>query len=110
MLKYSHEDFIAVFTHGQFIAATRWLVEVAPTRIDGTSMKQFRCFLDRNRVPTGAILPMELDREEVKVRDIITSHLTPLKDERPFDKGLSFVEKACRSIYCGGSQLGPMVI
>ncbi|MBF8766376.1 histidine phosphatase family protein [Pseudomonas putida] len=35
---------VAVFGHGQFIQAVRWLVAEAPERIDSNSMRAFRAF------------------------------------------------------------------
>lgn len=36
------EPFIAVFGHGQFMKATRWLIEARPARIDSAAMRAFR--------------------------------------------------------------------
>jgi hypothetical protein len=126
ILRDSHEDFIVVFTHGQFIAAAQWLLKVAPiwidhdsmkqsgevdlTWIDGDNMKQFRCFLEHNQVPTGAILPMQLDREKGKVEDMIISHLTPVKGERLLDKWLHFVKEVWRFITCESFKLRSILI
>ena len=99
-LSYSHENFIAVFTHGQFISAVRWLLQDLPTKMDHNSMKQFRRFLDFNPISTGAILPMELDREKSAFEDMITPLLTTLADERPVNELSHFFEKIGQTICC----------
>jgi len=109
-LRHSNEEFIAVFTHGQFIHAVQWLVEICPASIDGKSMKQFRNFLNCTWVPTGAILPAKLDRKEIKLGTIITCHLTPVVGERFFDERPHFVEEVWPSICCEGCKLVSIAI
>lgn len=82
-LRYSKEDFIAVFTHGQFIQATLWILETSPTHLDEQSKAAFRQFCAARPISTGAIQEINLwGRSEFRISDPITSHLT-VKDNQP---------------------------
>lgn len=85
-LRYSGEDFIAVFTHGYFMRAVVWLLQSPPSRIDANSMREFRDRLGRVSIPNGAILPVKLrGRDKTWVGDIIVSHLAPVEGNRTSD-------------------------
>lgn len=76
-LRFSKEDFIAVFTHGQFIQAVLWLLETSPTRLDSASKEAFRRFCVEHPIPNGAIVPIEFDgRNEPLVKEMLKSHLS----------------------------------
>jgi broad specificity phosphatase PhoE len=78
-LRFSKEDFITVFTHGQFIQAVLWLLDKCPTSLDNTSKDSYRHFCDENPIPNGAIVPIEFDgRNESVVKEMLTSHLSNL--------------------------------
>ncbi|WP_440062103.1 histidine phosphatase family protein [Pseudomonas syringae] len=46
-------QYIAVFSHGQFINAVAWLIERTPQRIDGRTMADWREYEITNPVPNG---------------------------------------------------------
>ncbi|KTC00812.1 histidine phosphatase family protein [Pseudomonas syringae] len=46
-------QYIAVFSHGQFINAVAWLIERTPQRIDGRAMADWREYEITNPVPNG---------------------------------------------------------
>lgn len=76
MLRYREEDFIAVFTHGQFMRAVLWLLLTNPMKIDEESMGEFRTLLEETSIPNGSILPVKLcKRGETQVGKISTSHI-----------------------------------
>lgn len=47
------ERSIAVFGHGQFIKAARWLIEASPSRIDAVAMRDFRAADLTGRIDNG---------------------------------------------------------
>ncbi len=71
-LKLANEDFIVVFSHGQFILAIlSWLMGLI-----FDNMPQFRYFLLAHQVPNGAIMKTRLrDSGEVWFSPFFTSHL-----------------------------------
>ena len=76
LLREREEDFIAVFSHEQFIWAVFWLLLFRPTEMSSRTMKQFKYLLTTYPIPNGAILQVQFeDKEETWVRGIITSHL-----------------------------------
>lgn len=76
-LRYSKQDFIAVFTHGQFIQAMLWLLETAPLQIDFNSKAAFKHFCREHPLPTGAIQEIEFcGQEDVRFGKLITDHLS----------------------------------
>lgn len=76
-LRYSKEDFIAVFTHGQFIQAMFWILETAPTQIDFNSKAAFKQFCREHPIPTGAIQEIEFcGHEDTRFGKLITDHLS----------------------------------
>ncbi|RMN49540.1 Broad specificity phosphatase PhoE [Pseudomonas syringae] len=46
-------QYMAVFSHGQFINAVAWLIERTPQRIDGRAMADWREYEITNPVPNG---------------------------------------------------------
>lgn len=79
-LRYSEENFIAVFTHGYFMRAVLWLLQAPPCRIDSGSMREFKDRLETVSIPNGAILPVKLrGRDKTWVGDIIVSHLPQIR-------------------------------
>src|SRR5712692_9322779 len=83
-LRYCREDFIAVFTHGQFMRAVWWLLNTYPGKIDSHSMREFRNLLESISIPNGAILQVKLrGREKTCVGDIIVSHLPQVEGSQP---------------------------
>lgn len=76
-LRYCKEDFIAVFTHGQFIQAVLWILETTPSRIDFSSKAAFRRFCKEHPIPTSAIQEIELcGRKDAHFSKLITDHLS----------------------------------
>jgi 2,3-bisphosphoglycerate-dependent phosphoglycerate mutase len=76
-LRYSKEDFIAVFTHGQFIQAMLWVLETAPSQIDFKSKAAFKRFCREHTIPTGAIQEIEFcGRIDIRFGQLITDHLS----------------------------------
>jgi len=83
-LRYSEEDFIAIFTHGYFMRAVLWLLLDPPSRIDSHSMGEFRSRLETVSIPNGAILPVKLrGRDKTWVGDISVSHLHQEERNQP---------------------------
>ncbi len=77
LLRYRTEDFITIFTHGQFIQAVLWILETSPKDIDFNSKAAFRRFCRENPLPTGAIQEIEFSgREEFHLGKLITDHLS----------------------------------
>jgi probable phosphoglycerate mutase len=72
-LKYGQHDFVAVFSHEQFIMAARWLLLIRPTHLDAWHMQHFRCFLCTQPLPNGAV--MQVDFQE----DAMSPHITMIK-------------------------------
>lgn len=78
-LRSRNENLIAVFTHGQFMQAAKWLLETHPTHLDEHSKTNFRQFCANNRIPMGAIMPIEIHgRDELVVQEMLTSHLSKI--------------------------------
>jgi probable phosphoglycerate mutase len=76
-LRYSKEDFITVFTHGQFIQAVLWILETAPSQIDFNSKAAFRRFCQEHPIPTGAAQEIKFcAREDVRFGKLITDYLS----------------------------------
>lgn len=70
-----HET-IAVFSHEQFINAVLWLMDCKPVEISSEAMRQFRTYLDVNRIPNGAIVQLDFNYLEYGWRrELITEHL-----------------------------------
>lgn len=95
-LQSRHEERIAVFSHGQFIAAAHWLLKEYPGLLNGCSvlllkewlaqenrMREFRNFLKANLLPNGAILPVELNKRKPQIEEVITDHLPSMKNVPP---------------------------
>ena len=83
-LRFSEKDFIAVFTHGQFIQAILWLLDASSIHLDEQSKATYRQFCAAYPIPTGAIQEIELwGRSEFRIGDLITSHLKVNNDIRP---------------------------
>jgi 2,3-bisphosphoglycerate-dependent phosphoglycerate mutase len=73
------DDLVVVFTHGQFMQAAKWLWEAHPTHLDEQSKANFRLFCTNNRIPMGAIMPIEiLGRDELVVQEMLSSHLSKI--------------------------------
>ncbi len=75
-LRSREEEFIAVFSHEQFIWAVFWLLLSPPVSMDKNAMKQFRYLLTTYPIPNGAILQVQFDQGKTCVKGIIPSHLT----------------------------------
>lgn len=74
LLRYSPEDLIAVFTHGQLIQAILWVLEAEPAK--QADKAAFRQFCDQHPIPTGSIVPIEFrGHEEPCIGAVITDHL-----------------------------------
>lgn len=70
-LKKRDEEFIVIFTHGQFILSVlSWLMGLI------YDMPQFRHFLQANKIPNGAILKVHLQQaQRISFSPFSTSHL-----------------------------------
>lgn len=76
---------IAVFSHELFITAVLWSLDRDINDITPDSMKEFRAFFNKNRIPNGAIVEVEF-RRRVKIwkHNTIKEHLErPLPDSNP---------------------------
>jgi probable phosphoglycerate mutase len=83
-LRYSKEDFIAVFTHGYFMRAAWWYLQNRPTRIDSRSMEEFYGLRSAFDIPNGAILPIELrGREDFTIGKLIVPPLLLRREKSP---------------------------
>ncbi len=51
---------IAVFSHEQFIAAVRWCLERESDEITKDSMRDFRDFFKKHRIPNGGIVKLKV--------------------------------------------------
>jgi 2,3-bisphosphoglycerate-dependent phosphoglycerate mutase len=107
-LRSAKQEFIAVFSHEQFISAALWLLlndklDEDPRRC-GDCMQRFRHLLLSSPIPNGAILPVQLWRDrDPLISAMIHSHLAVLC-QRPDIRGtaarflLSDVEAEVRNI------------
>ncbi len=69
---------IAVFSHEQFIAAVLWCLEYKPNKITEDSMRNFREFFKKHRIPNGGIVELEVRHNQVVGQSsVITRHLPP---------------------------------
>lgn len=83
-LRFSKEDFIAMFTHGQFIQAILWLLDASPTRLDSSSKESFRRFCAEYPIPIGAIVSIKFDgRDKPLVDEMLISHLSEQNTNEP---------------------------
>ncbi|HKE59376.1 MAG TPA: histidine phosphatase family protein [Pyrinomonadaceae bacterium] len=69
-------NFIAVFTHGQLIQLTMWLLWHKVAELNGQSMSAFHCFLLAITVPNTAIVRLRYE-DLPFFSGAITSHLPP---------------------------------
>ncbi len=63
-LKHCHTDFIAVFSHEQFIMAACWLLMTQPEQLNALHMQHFRYLLRDHPLPNGAIMQVEFRENE----------------------------------------------
>ncbi len=78
-LKERKEEFIAVFSHEQFILAALWFLKNTHRRIDSIYMRQFHSFLKTNPLPNGAIVQIQFsvnDDQRVPPISIQKEHLS----------------------------------
>ena len=78
-LKERKEDFIAVFSHEQFILAALWLLKNTHRKIDSLYMRQFHSFLKTDPLPNGAIVEIQFsasDDQRVPLISIKKEHLS----------------------------------
>ncbi|HEU5378772.1 MAG TPA: histidine phosphatase family protein [Ktedonobacteraceae bacterium] len=88
-LRYSKEEFIAIFTHGYVMRAVWWLLHTRVSKIDAAGMRAFHELLDVLPLPNGAILPLQLSHSrEFLVGDVLLSHLSQTKEKKHADKNL----------------------
>lgn len=101
-LRYSQENFIAVFTHGYFMRAVWWLLHANLNKIDPASMREFHDLLEKLPVPNGAILPLELSHSgQFWAGDVFVSHPLHMREGEQSKRsrllegfGASLTEKA----------------
>lgn len=77
-LAHFEEDFIAIFSHEQFILAVLWTLLFGPTSADNarSCMKRFRSFLKLFSMPNGSIVQIQLQTgKEPLFSRITASHL-----------------------------------
>ncbi len=78
-LKSSKQEFIAVFSHEQFIRAVVWLLlnnkMGDDPRLCRDCMERFRFFLKSSPMPNGAITPVRLEGADSWIGGMMTSHL-----------------------------------
>ena len=70
-------EFVAVFTHGQFIQACMWLMWSNIKDLSPQAMAAFHCFLQALTVPNAAIIKIRLlpHEDQLFFSGVITSHL-----------------------------------
>ena len=70
---------IAIFSHEQFIAAVRWVLQKRPTVITSDTMRDFRDFFKQNRIPNGAIVDIKVrrsgDSQDSWTYELLIQHL-----------------------------------
>ena len=82
-LRHIRKEFIAVFSHEQFIRAMIWLlmnnkIEDDPHLLNSDDMKSFRNALISSPIPNGAIIPIQLQPDgKTWIGQMRTSHLRP---------------------------------
>ena len=76
-LKTVDSEFIVVFTHGQLIQLTMWLLWHNIQKVSSESMAAFRFFLQAIQVPNGAIIKLKFidDEDQLYFSGVITRHL-----------------------------------
>lgn len=80
LLKKTNYNNIAVFSHEQFMCAFLWYLQRGWLNLTQDEMKDYREFLDANRIPNGGIVQVQFDDNyRFKQYEMITSHLdTPM--------------------------------
>jgi probable phosphoglycerate mutase len=67
---------IAVFSHEQFIAAVLWCIEREGEEITSDSMRDFRDFFKKHRLPNGGLVKLRVRHSQVvRQSSVITDHL-----------------------------------
>lgn len=76
-LQMSKANFVVVFTHGQLIQLTMWLLWHNVDDLSGKSMAMFRFFLQSIVVPNASIIKLKImpTEEHLYFSGVITSHL-----------------------------------
>ncbi len=75
-LKHCHTDFIAVFSHEQFIMAACWLLMTQPKLLNAQAMQYFRYFLCMHPLANGAIMQVKFrDDGEIPCINVMDEHL-----------------------------------
>jgi 2,3-bisphosphoglycerate-dependent phosphoglycerate mutase len=79
-IKSDNSSFIVVFTHGQLIQLTMWLLWHNVEEVGSKSMAAFRFFLKAIQVPNAAIIKLRLpsNEDQLYFSGAITSHLPAL--------------------------------
>jgi 2,3-bisphosphoglycerate-dependent phosphoglycerate mutase len=76
-LQHGKEQFVAVFSHEEFIRAVAWSLLTSPVDNCFESMKHFRNFRKLFSIPNGAIWKVQFQTDgETRFSNIITSHLS----------------------------------
>lgn len=58
---------VAVFGHGQFIQAVRWLVVESPVRIDSETMRAFRAYDLKNSISNCQVITIDHDGQRWEI-------------------------------------------
>lgn len=78
-------EFVAIFTHGLFIRIFIWFLLVKPQEITSETMSNIRVFLTSFPIPNGAILPLQVQSQEIWLGSIMISHLQEFKLQSNWD-------------------------
>ncbi len=73
-LRHYDDDFIAVFTHGQFIRALVWILLTGSTGQAAETMRQFHAFASAFPIPNASMLRMKLD-ETIWLSPVDVDHI-----------------------------------
>lgn len=75
-LEAAPQQFIALFSHGEFLRALLWYLLARPAEIGPRQMRRFHMFLQALSLPNGAIVPLELRAPaEILIGTPRTGHL-----------------------------------
>jgi broad specificity phosphatase PhoE len=77
-IKQLKDEFVVVFSHGMFMRIFLWSLLTNSVEDSAQNMRQCRILLDILEIPNGAILPLQIQKSEIWIGKLITSHLASL--------------------------------
>lgn len=94
---------IAIFSHEQFINAVLWLINCKPVEISSETMREFRTYLDDNRILNGSIVELKFSHRENCWRyELKTEHLKSVVSE-PEPESAEELVQAVANVEEGGA-------